>query len=290
MQLNVRGEGVPAHVRPGLIQRQLMIGGQLARGDQPRDARSDDRDLHLEAIFSPLCEHPPRSRARMNPCNLSSALHLRMPLPSTAKTKLLNLALYELGWFACVLGAAAGAPLAGAAAAVALTAAHVTLAVERRRELLLIVSVGLLGLALETALLPLEVLIFDSAPSRASLPPAWIAALWLQFATLLNYSLDWLSGRPLVAFVAGFVGGPLAFLAGERLGAATIGDPRLHSLLVLALVWGLVMPALFLLAARLKGPDAGLYRPWSRAKPAGGDELTHHEPARRAAPVYEEPG
>lgn len=176
------------------------------------------------------------------------------------KTKLLNLGLYEIGWFACVLGAASGASRTGAVAALTLTGVHVALAVERRRELVLILAVGVLGLTVETALLPFGVLVFPPHAADAYLPPAWIAALWLQFATLLNYSLDWLSGRPWPAFLAGLLGGPLAFLAGERLGAAVIGEPRLLSLAVLGGVWSSLLPVLFLLAARLGGPAAGRYR------------------------------
>jgi hypothetical protein len=176
------------------------------------------------------------------------------------KTRLLNLTLYEIGWFACVLGAARGWSSAGATLALALTAIHILLSIERRSELLLVLSVGLIGTTLETLLLPFDVLVFESHAPEARLPPLWIAALWLQFATLLNFALDWLAGRPLLAFLAGAVGGPLAFVAGEALGAAAIGEPRLRSLAALALVWGCVLPLLFALAARLSGPRAGRYR------------------------------
>lgn len=173
-------------------------------------------------------------------------------------TKLLNALLYQLGWFACVGAAALGAGHWGAAAAIALTALHVQLSIDRRSELQLIAAAGLLGLVLETAQLGLGVLEFKGHPPDAVLPPLWILALWLQFATLFRYGLSWLSGRFGLAAVLGFLGGPLAFLGGERLGAATLAEPRIQSLLILGAVWAFALPVLLRLSDRRSSP--GHYR------------------------------
>jgi len=161
-----------------------------------------------------------------------------------------------------------------------LTLVHLALTVERGRELMLILAVGLIGLALETLQLSLRVFEFESASPGSWLPPLWIAALWLQFATLLSSSLHWMLGRPVMAFFAGFAGGPLAFLAGERLGAVAIGEPRLASLAILALVWGLALPTLFVLTGVLKGPGVAVYRPWARPQ---------HAPKGRTKPGVQVP-
>lgn len=173
-------------------------------------------------------------------------------------TKLLNAILYQLGWFACVGAAALGAGQWGAVVAVTLTALHVGLSLDRRSELLLIATAGLLGLMLETAQLGLGVLNFKGHPADAALPPLWILALWLQFATLLRYGLSWLSGRFGLAAALGLLGGPLAFLGGERLGAATLGEPRIQSLLILGAVWAFTLPVLVYLSDRRTSP--ALYR------------------------------
>jgi hypothetical protein len=49
--------------------------------------------------------------------------------------------------------------------------------------------------------------------------------MWIAFATTLNVSMRWLRGRPELALLFGAVGGPLAFYAGERLGAVTVHRP-----------------------------------------------------------------
>ena len=75
------------------------------------------------------------------------------------------------------------------------------------------------------------------------LAPPWIVALWLQFATSRETLLASLRDRPWIAAVVGAVGGPLAYGAGVRLGAASFpaGETTL-SLLALAVVWGIVLP------------------------------------------------
>ena len=63
---------------------------------------------------------------------------------------LLNLALYQTGWFACVVGAARGHPWLGMAVALTLLAVHLGLVRDRRSELLLILTAGAIGFVADT--------------------------------------------------------------------------------------------------------------------------------------------
>ena len=71
--------------------------------------------------------------------------------------------------------------------------------------------------------------------------------------------MAWLQGRPVLGAALGAIGGPLAFLAGERLGA--VDFPRGHGvgLASLAVVWGVALPFLFRIAGRT-APSSGAYR------------------------------
>ncbi|OOO03426.1 MAG: hypothetical protein USCGTAYLOR_00317 [Chromatiales bacterium USCg_Taylor] len=82
--------------------------------------------------------------------------------------------------------------------------------------------------------------------------PYWIVALWMVFATTLNVSLRWLKSRYLLGAMFGAVGGPLAYYAGEKLGAFTYADP-LISLGAQAVGWALLMPLMLRVAQRLDG-------------------------------------
>jgi hypothetical protein len=177
------------------------------------------------------------------------------------KTRLLNFAMYQAGWFACVFGAADDHPWLGAGAAAMLVVVHGMLARERRAEWALILWAGVLGTAVDSLLMHLQVFRYDSGQWLAWLCPAWMSVLWMQFATLLRYSLSWLAGRYALGALLGAAGGPLAYASGIRLGAAEFGRPLVPSLLTLAGVWLVVTPTLLWLEERLRSSRAsGGYR------------------------------
>jgi uncharacterized protein DUF2878 len=74
-------------------------------------------------------------------------------------------------------------------------------------------------------------------------------SLWIAFATTLNHSLRWLMTRPVGAALAGALGGPLAYLAGARLGALTLVTPA-TTLAIIALLWMLAMVILSMFVLR----------------------------------------
>ncbi len=173
--------------------------------------------------------------------------------------KMINLALYQLGWFSCVIGAGQGFPRSGALVALLLIAIHLLLATERDAEVRLMIFAGLLGALVDSAQQALGVVTFKDDPGWPLWLPAWILIIWVQFATLFRFALHWLAGRYLLAAFFGMLGGPFAYWSGVQLGAAQFGDNLLFSVLSLALVWALVVPSLVWLSSRFK-PCPGRYR------------------------------
>lgn len=153
-----------------------------------------------------------------------------------------NFVLYQLAWLACVWSAAAGRSGIGVAVALAVVA------VQLRREWRVILLTGLIGTVWESLLTGLDWVRYHEAWAEGW-PPLWIIALWLAFATTFNVSLRWLRPRAGWAALLGLVGGPLAWWAGERLGALELTSP-LGSLSVIGLGWAVLMPILLALAAR----------------------------------------
>jgi hypothetical protein len=144
-----------------------------------------------------------------------------------------NFVAYQLAWFAVILGAAQGYAWAGAAFALLVTVVHLRL----RRDLLELKLVGLaavIGLLVDSALaLTGQVRFLDNGPGLA---PFWMVSLWIAFATTLNHSLRWLMFRPVAAALAGGIGGPLAYLAGAKLGALSLTTPPI-ALALIATLW-----------------------------------------------------
>jgi len=78
-----------------------------------------------------------------------------------------------------------------------------------------------------------------------------LLAMWALFATTINHSMAWLKDRYFLALILGAIFGPLAFIAGENLGAVVFVD-RPKALAALALGWSALMPFLLWLAERFK--------------------------------------
>lgn len=169
---------------------------------------------------------------------------------------LYNFAIYQLAWFAVILGAARGFAWLGAAMALLVAGVHLWL----RREPMEFRLVGValcLGLVIDTTLAATGQVQFAS-DGNLPIAPYWMLSLWVAFATTLNHSLLWLMRRPIVAALAGAVFGPVAYLAGEKLGALSLPSPAI-ALPMLAAAWCVAMglfaivlrPALELAARRL---------------------------------------
>lgn len=156
--------------------------------------------------------------------------------PRLART-LSNIAGFQLGWLACVLGG----NLIGAAVVTLVLAAHLRW-IARPGEWRWLSGFALLGLAIDGGLglaggftFPADQSLYRTliAPPYINIP-VWLWLLWPLFATLLHHSLSWLWRWPWLAVAGGAVSAPLSYLAGARL--ASIGlAPWLIA--VEALIW-----------------------------------------------------
>jgi len=168
------------------------------------------------------------------------------------KRTLLNFAAFQLGWFACVLGAAHGIPWTGPVVVALVITMHLILAERASRETSLIMLALALGFVVDSLLARSGWLSYASPLPSMQLAPFWILAMWALFATTLNVSLRWLRGKPGLATVLGAVLGPLSYIAGQRLGALEFTDFRAGTL-ALAIAWALAMPLLMRAAAHFDG-------------------------------------
>ena len=171
----------------------------------------------------------------------------------------LNFVLFQVAWFACVLGAAYGMPWIGPLVVALVAAFHLLKVPEPRAEAMLLLSAAIIGLVFDSILVASGWLSYEVGQWHASLAPYWIVTMWVAFATTFNVSLHWLKGRGLLAFLFGAIGGPFAYLAGAGLGAVVINDIPL-AMIALALGWGLLMPVLMILATHFDGWRPGVGR------------------------------
>jgi hypothetical protein len=166
--------------------------------------------------------------------------------------KLINFLIYQTGWLVCVLGAARGWPWAGTVFALLALAWHLRQSDDARAEFTLVFIAALVGGLWDSALAATGLVRFTNGVLIEGTAAHWMVALWVLFATTLNVSLAWLKQHLLGAAILGAVGGPLAYLAGARLGALSLPDSNL-ALPLLAIGWALITPLLCLVARRFDG-------------------------------------
>jgi len=178
----------------------------------------------------------------------------------------LNLVAYQAGWLACAWSAAAGRPGWGVFVAVALFGLHLVQSDDARRDLRLAAMFLVTGLVVDSALAGAGVFRFAGPGTPHWMTPPWLLAIWGLFAITMHASLGWLAGRYGVSAVLGGIAGPVAYWAGVRLGALEFRIELPVALAVLALVWGMVVPALVWLAHR--GPPRPAPAATGNAPPA----------------------
>lgn len=145
---------------------------------------------------------------------------------------LANLAAFQAGWFACVLG---GSLIGGLSVALIVTLHLAWLG--RPGEWRWLVAFAVLGLAVDGSLALAGGFAFpDDTLVIASLPP-WLWLLWPLFATLIHHSLAWLWQYPWLAVLGGATSGPLSYYAGARLAGVELAPWLLP---VEAMAWALI--------------------------------------------------
>jgi hypothetical protein len=163
----------------------------------------------------------------------------------------LNAALFQLGWWACILLAADDRPAPAALALAAIVAIHVLTHAAPLRALRLALACLAIGALVEPILVALGVIAYRPTGLTWGQVPPWMIGLWALLSTTLGVSLRWLSGLPLLGVALGAAGGAVSYAAGARLGALVL--PSAWSLWVIAAAWGAALPALVWLSRRWEG-------------------------------------
>jgi FtsH-binding integral membrane protein len=158
--------------------------------------------------------------------------------------KIFNYVGLQVGWFACAYGAAEEMAWLGPLLVLFYLGLHLFWSPRRAEELRFILLVGAIGLVVDSVKKVTGLMIYAGDIPISWLAPPWVTAMWLLFSTSLNGSLSWLKGRYLLAVILGAVFGPLSYVTGMRLGAAEFHYDFWITVGVLAVVWGLVVPAL----------------------------------------------
>jgi FtsH-binding integral membrane protein len=164
---------------------------------------------------------------------------------------IINFVLFQLGWFACVLGAAKNTPWLGVIVVLAIVAWHLWQAKAAKPEIILLLITLLIGGVFDQLMLSSHLITYQAHGWSNALLPAWILALWAVFITTFNVSLRWMRNRWLIAVLFGAIGGPLAYFAAENLGAVTLNMSLAY--VALGLGWAILTPLLLKISTKFDG-------------------------------------
>jgi hypothetical protein len=164
---------------------------------------------------------------------------------------IINFILFQLAWFACVLGAANAMPWLGVEVTAVILIWHFFSAKHAKFEMLLMLIALTIGATFDQTMLSYHLIDYKHHGWSASLAPVWILALWVGFTTALNVSLRWMHGRYFIAVIFGAVGGPLAYLSAAKLGALTLQGTNTY--IALSIGWAIITPLLLLISAKFDG-------------------------------------
>ena len=167
------------------------------------------------------------------------------------KRSIANFVAFQLGWFACVLPAAAGMPWLGVAFVACWVAVHIATSDHPKGELLMALIVAPAGFAADSMLVLSGLMAIPPEAQLGSPSTLWLAAMWVNLGATLNQSLRWLQGRLLLSSLFGVIGGPLAYYAGMRFGAVAFPEGTTLAMLGVAVEWGIATPLLVYLAHSL---------------------------------------
>jgi hypothetical protein len=167
-----------------------------------------------------------------------------------------NVGLFKIGWLSCVYGAASGLALEGCILALFIVAFSIKQASNKLAELLTLALITLVGVIWESLVASQYLMVYATQSNTQPegwaldglvLAPYWLIVMWALFATTINQSMAWLKDKLILAAGMGAIFGPMAFIAGEKLGAVEFINES-AAMMVLAVGWGVLMPLICIIA------------------------------------------
>ncbi|MBH10845.1 MAG: hypothetical protein CMG74_10940 [Candidatus Marinimicrobia bacterium] len=157
-----------------------------------------------------------------------------------------NILGFQAGWWACVLGTTYEAKYLGPLVMSIFILIHLYYFSNNTEEIKLIIIFAFIGTAVDTAISLSKIINYNGLyNTNILIAPLWITAMWCGFTATVNHSMAWLQNRWIESFILGAIFGPLAYLTGAKFGAIQLQETKIFVCIILALVWGCSVPAIY---------------------------------------------
>ena len=168
------------------------------------------------------------------------------------KEKVLNFIMFQIGWWASVLGAGADNYWIGPVTITAMVTFHLYLSDNWRRDLLTVLMVGVVGFITDSLQIGTSVFTPEPIEPTSWICPPWLLFMWFGFAITLHSSLGWLKNSLALSSFFALIGGPVTYYSGEKFGALLFNENLVFAFTTMAIAWAVAMPVLLYIARRLE--------------------------------------
>ena len=164
---------------------------------------------------------------------------------------MINYVGFTIVWFSCVYSGANGDPLIALIPTFIFLFLHFRIVTDHLKEEIQLILIAIFfGIVVDSSFSLLGVVKYNgNIEVFPNLAPIWILCMWAGFTAQINHAMKFLIGR---YFIIGFYGllAPLAYLAGEKINAATV-DQGIFSILIISISWSVSLILLFKISERL---------------------------------------
>jgi Protein of unknown function (DUF2878) len=172
---------------------------------------------------------------------MSAEPHQRK-IPNLVTRNLTGFVTFNIGWWACALGASYGHHWIGPTLLPIWMLLHARIMPNPKGETLFLVMLGVIGFAVDSALI--QAGLFRLTPEPSPWAPLWLVSMWILFGITFESTLL-LRRRLALLLVLGAISGPISYFAGEALKVLEYARPLWLSLLLHGLIWAITYPLLF---------------------------------------------
>ena len=171
-------------------------------------------------------------------------------ISSRLKFQIFNLLGLEITWAACAYGAIKDMESVGILTGLAYIVIHFILTKTHFEDLFTLIIVSSIGILVDSINAQYNLIFFNSI-SDPFLIPYWLIILWFVFSLMIPHCLYWLSKNLTIAAIIGGIGGSFSYWLGHKLGALTLADPLLTSVIIYFFQWSILFPVALLVTKSL---------------------------------------
>jgi predicted neutral ceramidase superfamily lipid hydrolase len=169
------------------------------------------------------------------------------------KVVFLNFFTFYIAWWAILISQWKSNPLVGWVIWGAVILVHFfVVSINKKKDLIEVILIAAAGLVLDTILGKAGILTFNNSYSSV-LPPLWLVAIWIIFATTISYTFVLIRNKPLAQVVTGGFFAPVSYITGAKFGLLSVYQPFWAYYAIHGACWLVFFPLCFIISKKVKG-------------------------------------